>query len=63
VPARVEILPYGEIARILCPCSSTMKRVPTESCHNPVGPWIVADVAVSPSPEEEYDPSPTIICI
>jgi hypothetical protein len=38
-----------------------MKRVPTESCHIPMGLLMEAEVAWPPSPEEEDDPSPAIV--
>jgi hypothetical protein len=37
VPARVEMIPDDETARTLWLYLSTMKRVPTEFCHIPMG--------------------------
>jgi hypothetical protein len=38
-----------------------MKRVPTESCHIPVGKLMVAEVACPPSSEEDFVPSPATV--
>jgi hypothetical protein len=61
VPATVEMIPDDETARTLWPSYSAMKRVPTESCHTPLGPLMVAEVACPPSPEEDADPLPDTV--
>jgi hypothetical protein len=61
VPAIVEMIPDEETARTLWALISTMKRVPTEFCHTPTGPLIVAKVAIPPSPEEDRSPVPATV--